>query len=105
MYFTDVQSEAIIQRLDHSFLAIDCRFMNFCQLPISEVSDQSISTLETPDEPNGRDAWGLIFRKLRREKRESHKKMIYGEPFVVIGKMVILVTMSTFCAIGWKYLN
>ena len=65
---------------------IDCWFLKFDRWPLSEVSDQMIATLERSGETNDRNAWGWIYRKLSRQKRESYKMMINIESFVSINK-------------------
>ena len=55
-------------------------------MPISEVLDQMIATLRMSDKTRDQDAGYLVLRKLSTQKRQSRKKTVKVEPFVVIDK-------------------
>ena len=42
--------------------------------------------LSKADQPRGRDAGGLIFRKMNNQKKESSRKLGNNEPYVAIDK-------------------
>ena len=55
-------------------LEIDCWLIKFDRWPLSEVLDQSITMLGRSGKTKDRDAGGLIFRKLSKDKRDQFTK-------------------------------
>ena len=86
------------RKFKDSILEIDGLFSKFGRWPISEGTRQMIGMLKTSDSTKYRDEGYLIFRKLRNLERKRHKKMVKGDPFVVIGETWLVALLEVHLA-------
>ena len=66
--------------------AVDVRFMELRQHPISEVLDKMIEMLVSSVKPKGREAGDLIFKELIKKRKERNRPLAKGGTYGVVTK-------------------
>lgn len=65
---------------------VDTWFRNFNQFPIIEILDKMVEMLKSSGKSMGRDARGLIYRKLSKQRKEINRPLAKNGTYLVITK-------------------